>query len=38
MHHTERYSEASCMATDVGNTPSMLRLAGKQTLRSNVPS
>ena len=38
MHHKEWYSEASHMAAKGGTTPSMPRLAGKQTLRNNVPS
>ena len=38
MHHKEWYSEASHMVTKVGTTPSMPRLAGRQTLRNNVPS
>ena len=38
MHHKEWYSEAPHMATKVVTTPSMPSLAGRQTLRNNVPS
>ena len=34
MHHKEWYSEASHMATKFGTTPSMPRLAGRQTLKT----
>ena len=37
-HHREWYNEAVQMAAKVGTTPSVPRLAGRQTHRNNVPS